>query len=248
MMFEKKETVSQYRFNVDPEEYGACESFVVKLKKLLPIEYKYNVSDHYIGIDPDEKELYEIHTRVIGFEGKNTRTKAVHDFAVPPKKITVDEFFEIADREYSGISVLFEGITKDNSEQFQSVFDIWRELPEKQKQAININSVDRTQIGYEFKQSYENRAFINSMPQIYPLTAVSDHLLTKGFAFVKAEIGGGVDEIGHTGTIAYDAEYTDLEEFRNNFEHDLEAFREKAKIEYGGWASSPDYDYIRITL
>lgn len=248
MMFKKNKSVPHYRFNVDPKKYIECQNFVVKLKKLLPIEYKYNVFDHYIAIDSDEKELYEIYTRVIGFEGEYTHTRAVEDFVVPPKKISIDEFFEIADREYNGISVLFEGINKDNLEQFQLIFDFWCKIPEKRKQTINVNSVDRTQIGYEFKQSYENRDFINSMPRIYPLTALSDYLLKKGFTFVKAEIGGGVDEISHTGSIAYEAKYTDFEKFRNGFENDLETFKENARIEYGGWACSPDYNYINATL
>lgn len=93
------------------------------------------------------------------------------------------------------------------------------------------------QISYEisgqFNQSLHSR-----------LIEVADCLVAGGFEFHSASVGGGMNEISHTGVMAYNASYTDYDDFKNNMESDLQKREQEECKNSGGWINSLDYSYI----
>lgn len=236
-----------YIFNADPQKYAHCRDFVADLTELLKLDSEYNVYYRYIAVNK-ENEFYEIHTKVIGFEGGYTHTKAVEDFANPPRKITISEFLELADNAYPSIRHLYEGINESNWELYSRVLDCWRNIPEDKK-PIQESDIDKTRVRYEFTQSREAYyKWLREKSHIYPVVAISEFLFTKGFRFIDANVGGGINEISHTGDVAYSVEYTDFEDFRDNFDADLKKAEVEAQEEYSGWGVSLNYGYIAAHL
>ncbi len=237
-----------YIFNLNPEKYKDCKAFTSSLKEFLRLDSKYNVFYRYIAIDKANNQLYEIHTKVVGFEGEYVHTKAVEDFVEPPCKLNFDEFLKLADSIYPGISVLYEGINENNYELYQEVLECWNRIP-KEKKPLKKGDIDRSRIRYVFSQTYEERdKWLDNHPYRYPLVAISEFLFLEGFDFVRAVIGGGVDEISHTGDKSYSADYESFEEFRDNFDKDLAQATEEAQKAYGGWVSSLNYGFILAEL
>jgi len=73
---------------------------------------------------------------------------------------------------------------------------------------------------------------------------IADRLVSGGFDFYEASVGGGVNEISHSGVMAYGATYTDYDEFKNNMESDFQKKEQEEQKSSGGWISSLDYSYI----
>ena len=100
-----------------------------------------------------------------------------------------------------------------------------------------ISTDELHQISYEicgvFNQSLHSR-----------IVEVADRLVAGGFRFHSASIGGGVNEISHSGVMAYAASYTDYDDFKNNMERDLRNREQEESKNSGGWISSLDYSYI----
>lgn len=100
-----------------------------------------------------------------------------------------------------------------------------------------VSTDELHQISYEicgvFNQSLHSR-----------IVEVADRLVAGGFRFHGASIGGGVNEISHSGVMAYAASYTDYDDFKNNMERDLRNREQEESKNSGGWISSLDYSYI----
>ena len=100
-----------------------------------------------------------------------------------------------------------------------------------------ISTDELHQISYEicgvFNQSLHSR-----------IVEVADRLVAGGFRFHSASIGGGVNEISHSGVMAYAASYTDYDDFKNNMERDLRNREQEESKNSGGWINSLDYSYI----
>lgn len=236
----------KYIFNVNPQKYAHCGDFIADLTVLITLESTYKEFDHYIAVNK-ENEFFEVYTKVVGFEGEYTHTKAVKDFVCPPRKITSLEFLELADRAYPGIRHLYEGINENTWELYLKVFDCWRLIP-AEKKPLKDSDIDRTRISYEFTQPYEACKWIRENSHIYPIIGISNLLFTKGFCFVDAYVGGGCNEISHTGEVAYSTQYTNFEDFRDNFDRDLEKAEAEAREKYSGWGVSLNYGYIAAHL
>lgn len=96
---------------------------------------------------------------------------------------------------------------------------------------------DLHQINYEisgpFHQSLQAR-----------VVEIADRLVAGGFRFHSASIGGGANEISHSGVMAYMASYTDYDDFKNNMERDHRNREQEESKNSGGWISSLEYSYI----
>ncbi len=72
------------------------------------------------------------------------------------------------------------------------------------------------------------------------------HILDHGGLIRNICIGGGSDEVAHTGTVAYSNGYSSLESFVENCMKDIDDAASDAGTKYGGWFSSLDYNFIEI--
>ncbi len=72
------------------------------------------------------------------------------------------------------------------------------------------------------------------------------HILDYGGVIRNICIGGGSDEVAHTGTVAYSNGYSSLESFVENCMKDIDDAASDAGTKYGGWFSSLDYNFIEI--
>lgn len=84
--------------------------------------------------------------------------------------------------------------------------------------------------------------------EIYPLIIISEFLMEKGFSFQEATVGGGYNEITHTGDAAYHAQYTDFNDFRDNFESNFKKAEKYERENSDGWITILNYGYIRVFL
>ena len=236
----------RYKFNVNPQKYEYCQSYLARLTTFFDIESKYNSSYHYIAINEDDGKLYEIHTRIVGFEGAYKHTKAVLDFVFPPREINIEEFLELVDSLYPKLSFLYDGINENNLYLYQELMkDLYTQKNIVEQKPTDIEN--RKYITIFNQSDYENRRFLSEKSEIYPLLNISQSLLDKGFVFEKASVGGGITEISHTGSLAYSASYSQFEKFRDGFHEDIKTAQAKAENEYKGWATI-DYRYIFVDL
>ncbi len=72
------------------------------------------------------------------------------------------------------------------------------------------------------------------------------HILDYDGLIRSIYIGGGSDEVSHTGAVAYSKGYGSLESFVVNCMKDIDKAESDAGSEYGGWFSFLDYKYIII--
>ncbi len=240
-------SIENYIFNINPQNYKHCQEYLVNLEKFLYLDSEYNDFEHYVAINKTDGKLYEIHTHVVGFEGEYVNSsKAVEDFVNPPRVLTIEEFLILADSKYQSISVLYDGISEVNLLSYSNVLDNWRQIPDNKK-PFNKWDIDKTMLVYEFEQSWEEKMkWYAKNDSRYPLMAISEYLLSNGFRFIRADVGGGVDEVSHTGAVAYDAEYTSFESFRDNFDSDYDQADAEATEKYGQWFSHLNYEYIAV--
>ena len=243
----KKQILStnRYIFNINPEKYKLCRTYLSNLTLFFTIASKYNKSYHYIAINEQDGKLYEIHTRVIGFEGAYTHTKAVEDFVFPPRELSIKDFLSLADSIYPGVSALYDGINESNLHLYKELLKSLHVQHNVAKQ-LPMGTESRKRICV-FKQSTDNYLLWKKESEIYPLVAISEFLSDNGFTFEEAFVGGGITEISHTGSVAYNAFYSQFEQFRDNFANDIKLANEKAEREYQGWATI-DYRLIAVVL
>lgn len=64
------------------------------------------------------------------------------------------------------------------------------------------------------------------------------------YEFCGASIGGGADEVSHTGHVAYRARFYTLDDFVYNADEHYRNAAADAAAEYGGWFSALNYSYI----
>lgn len=243
---EKVEWVEDgYIFNLDPEKYSYCKKYLDNLTAYFYIDSKYRVFYHYVALNKAESKLYEIHTRVIGFEGEYKHTKQVEDFVIPPREITIDEFIDISERVYPGSRALYDGINKNNLSLYNNLIKRWK--MKNSRSEWDPTAVYNRGFACELELSEENRIKLVEKSKIFPLVDISEFLVSKDFIFKEAYVGGGTTEISHTGTLAYNANYFKLEDFRDNFKKDMEAAQVDAITEYQSWATL-DYEYIVVAL
>lgn len=76
---------------------------------------------------------------------------------------------------------------------------------------------------------------------------IAERLITGGFSFSKAVIGG-VDEIGNIGVSTHDASYTDYKSFKTNMESDFIKRKQEEYENSDGAISSLEYSYIHAYL
>jgi len=67
-----------------------------------------------------------------------------------------------------------------------------------------------------------------------------------GFSTKEIHLAGGINELSHTGDMAYGAVYNDVKSFLDNAYSDYIANREKAKEESKGWLSSYNFEYFFV--
>lgn len=72
------------------------------------------------------------------------------------------------------------------------------------------------------------------------------HILGSGGAIRWISIGGGSNEVMHTGAVAYGNTYDSLESFVQNCVKDIDDAADEAEEEYGGWFTGLDYHFIDI--
>lgn len=93
--------------------------------------------------------------------------------------------------------------------------DCYRFTHNKGRKERIIEIDELYQISYEinglFDQSLHSR-----------VVEVADRLIAGGFEFHGASVGGAVNEISHSGVMAYSASYTDYDDFKNNMEIDFQ--------------------------
>lgn len=75
--------------------------------------------------------------------------------------------------------------------------------------------------------------------------AVAAFMSEHSFAMCYTRIGGGSDEVRHTGAVAYSAGYTSAQRFIDNAESDYLRADDEAGTEYGSWFTGLNYSYIR---
>lgn len=78
------------------------------------------------------------------------------------------------------------------------------------------------------------------------MIAISEYLLYNGFRFIRATVGGGVNEFSHTGDLAYDAEYSGFESFCDDFDSDFAQAETEARRKYGSLFSGFNYGHIAV--
>ena len=199
----------------------------------------YEKSSRCIYIDKNDNQIYDIWDTKV-----DVSTKTVTIFKEPPRKITFEEFVELADAKYPDIGAECEGINEDNWESYLGALQHWSKSLEKKK-TPNCKDTVSLYIRYVFKSknnTYSKKFAIDS------LVSASQFLLDKGFVFKVAGTGGGVNEITHTGYKSYNVKYMDLENFRNNFYDDFREAEKNAMVEYVGWVTTLNYDYIYVLL
>ena len=234
------DTDAEYEFNIDPDKYEYCQSFLSNLNILLMLDSQ-RKCNHYFAISNDG-QIYEVYTKIVGYSGAGRfRSDEVRDFIVSPRKIALDEFVSLADVRYPGIRYLYEGIHENNWGLYKNVLNDWNEIP-KRREPLKKSDIDELSVRYNFKQK-----------KVEPddhcrLVLISEFLLGKGLSFVKASVGGGVSEVLHTGTMAYYADYDDFERFSHDFYQDLSDSLSKQEEESCGWVSSYDYGFISVEL
>lgn len=233
----------QYLYNLDPNPYAHCRDFLSNVTKFLNLKHACETNDHYVGINQTDGKLYEIFSYVVGFEGTNKFSGCVRDFVKPPRPISVDDFLDLADSAYPGIRTLYEGMQENNLYMYQDLLEhsAFRYGTEYWK------PVDLSERKLVFKYNTEHAIRHNRSQnsEIYPLVVISEFLLEKGFVFQEALVGGGIDEVSHTGTKAYHARYTRFETFRDECEKDIALAAEKIEKEYHSWATI-DYRFILV--
>lgn len=75
--------------------------------------------------------------------------------------------------------------------------------------------------------------------------AVAAFMSEHSFVMRYTHIGGGSDEVGHTGAVAYGAGYTSAQRFIDNAESDYLRADDEAGTEYGSWFTGLNYSFIR---
>ena len=75
--------------------------------------------------------------------------------------------------------------------------------------------------------------------------AVAVFLSDHGWEMKLTLIGGGSDEVRHTGAVAYGASYRTLQKLVENCESDYLRADDEAGTEYGGWFTGLNYSFIR---
>ena len=80
----------------------------------------------------------------------------------------------------------------------------------------NKENVETTVLTNDLHQiNYEISGPLNPSLQAR-IVEIADRLIAGGFRFHRADVGGGADEISHSGVMAYQAAYTDYDDFKNN--------------------------------
>ncbi len=196
-------------------------------------------SSHFLCMKSGDNQPYEVWYKKI-----QTMSKPVTVFEKPPRKITFNEFIELADAKYPGLGVLYNGINENNWESYIDALSFWQK-----------NSKDKKSLNQEHLKLLSNRSVfkckkypVSGNPETGALVSISEFLFAKGFVFKEAYAGGGVNEISHTGDKAYSSRYTDFEEFRNNFHSDFTQAYRTEKQHYGVWLSSLNYSYVYVLL
>lgn len=237
---------TNYIFNMNPQKYENCKKIIYDLKCFFMIESVLYSNYHYVAINKEYNKLYEIHTYVVGFEGAYKYTTEVLDFVFQPRELSIADFLELVDSKFPGMSILYDGINENNLHLYKELLkDSYAQRTITSNKSINIENrilkcvFNHAKIPYEYSL-YGSKA-------IYPLVSVAEFLMNKGFKFEIAYVGGGITEISHTGSLSYDASYYNLEEFKNNFDKDINLAHEKTEREYCGWATI-DYRYISVSL
>lgn len=98
---------------------------------------------------------------------------------------------------------------------------------------------DRTQAGYRITTKdcvFYNQQHLNAV-------AWTEYFLAKGYTFCYADVGGGVDEVNHTGDKAYYADYHDFSDFKKNMFEDFMMKVQRERDDSGGWVSL-NFKYI----
>ena len=97
-----------------------------------------------------------------------------------------------------------------------------------------------------FADGREGLAYPELLGNFQIAANLGKHILDTGGSIRNIFIGGGSDEVEHTGTVAYSAGYQSLEAFVQNCMKDMDDAEAEAEREYGGWFSSLDFNYIII--
>ncbi len=97
-----------------------------------------------------------------------------------------------------------------------------------------------------FADGQEGLAY-QELPWNFQIAAnLGKHILDNGGLIRNIYIGGGSDEVAHTGAVAYSNGYSSLESFVENCMKDIDSAESGAGREYGIWFSSLDYKFINI--
>ncbi len=97
-----------------------------------------------------------------------------------------------------------------------------------------------------FADGSEGLAYQELSGSFQKVANLGKHILDNGGLICAIYIGGGSDEVAHTGTVAYSKGYSSLESFVKNCMKDMDDAESDAEMEYGVWFTSLDYKYIII--
>jgi hypothetical protein len=75
---------------------------------------------------------------------------------------------------------------------------------------------------------------------------LAKHILDEGGSIQSIDIGGGCDEVSHTGAVAYLNSYGTLDAFVQNSMKDMKTAEREARMKYAGWFSGLDYSFIKV--
>jgi len=109
-----------------PESADYCREFQNDVRTMFVIDSVYLEKMRYVAINQLDNQPYILHTKVIGMYGSTICSVPVETFAESPKRISYDEFLQLAERVHPGLEKLYTGINSENWLQYTDAFSKYR--------------------------------------------------------------------------------------------------------------------------
>lgn len=118
---ESRKPAYEYHLGNIAGQYNECLEFEGKTKIFLVLESQYYERCHYIAIDKESGQAYEVYTFVVGMTGTSFASITVDDFERPVREITYEELIELAEQWFPGIGILYKGINETNWQEYLKI-------------------------------------------------------------------------------------------------------------------------------
>lgn len=118
-----------------------------------------------------------------------------------------------------------------------------------EKQKYSVLEINNNTLMFNKKTGFWVEGEYTIKQQLYAVFVAVNHLKEKGYRNdLGASVGGGVDEVTHTGYISFSKKYSSFSKCSKELVRDFSEAEEYNYNSTGGWASTTNYNSLEVTL